>query len=175
MADAKFEPEVKRGLKRLKSTVPIAIECKRTEQPRLALFEIKEHQIAALSRFQLSPFVKKISVPAAVGNDSQRFNLKTEFDFVYCGPGKSYILVNFRFTRKAPNKRIPKGTNMAFALTIGQFKVAKAFCEAKKRVSIPYSWFEEYATELKRIKFDDGYGWDLSPLGMDELELAANK
>lgn len=168
MADAKFEPEVRLGLKNLKCSTPIAIECKKVEVPRLSFDAVSDHQVESLSEFQLSPFVKKIAVPAAVGKDKQRFNLKTEFDFVYCGPGKAYILVNFRFTRK-PAGKYPKGLNKAFAVTIEQFKVAQAIFNEQGKKSLPLAWFEEYAKPLNRVKFGDKYGWDLSPIAEVEV------
>ena len=83
---------------------------------------------------------------------------------LYCGPGKAFILVNFRGTRKVLGKDIPKGVNRAFAVTIEQFKAARELLLSQGKKSLNYGWFVEYATELSRVKFDGKYGWDLSPL-----------
>jgi hypothetical protein len=84
--------------------------------------------------------------------------------------GKSYVLVNFRFTKKAPRKDLPKGLNKCFALTPTQYLEAVKYCEGVGRKSIPIEWFQENVLELKRVKYESGYGWDLSPL-VKEVDL----
>jgi penicillin-binding protein-related factor A (putative recombinase) len=176
MADTFFEPEVRRGLRDLKSNIPLAIECKKTMEARLPLDQLKEHQIKALSEFRKNPFFKKLSVPSAVRNpqqeEYQRFHIKTEFDFIYTGPGRSFILVNFRFTKKSPRKDIRKGINRCFAITIEQFLNAKGLMESLRKASISYDWFVLNGLELKRVRFADGYGWDLAPLVIEEVDVA---
>jgi hypothetical protein len=169
VADRLFEPEVSRSLQWLsdwyRKPVALAIECKRcTTSATLPLDQVKPHQLEALIAFEKQPLAKKLPVAAPVGSSERRFHGKSEFDFIFVGPGKSYVLVNFRFTKKAPRKDIPKGLNKCFALTPTQYLEAVKYCEGVGRKSIPIEWFQENVLELERVKYESGYGWDLSPL-----------
>ena len=169
MADRLFEPEVSRSLQWLsdwyKKPVALAIECKRCmTSATLPLSQVKSHQLEALVAFEKQPLAKKLSVAAPVGRSERRFHGKSELDYNFEGPGKSYVLVNFRFTKKAPRKDIPKGLNKCFAVTPTQYLEAVKYCEEVGRKSIPIEWFQENVLELERVKYESGYGWDLSPL-----------
>ncbi len=172
MADSIFEPEISRSLKRFAATntleCGIAIECKKETGTSLAFDRVKSHQVQALIDFKSLPFVHKMRVAASVGGYKSRFQLDTGFDFLACPPGKSFVLVNFRATKKDAGKDIPKGTNRCFAVTIEDFNEHKERLLSEGRKSFPYSWFLEYALELERIRWtvDDKYvyGWDLNKL-----------
>ncbi len=171
MADKIFEPEVGRSLKRIADwgAQPLGIECKKTESPYLPFDRVKDHQIEGLLRFEKYGLVKKIAVPAAPGGADQRFQIKTEFDYVYVPKGRAYLLVNFRFTKKSPRKDLPKGLNRCFALTPDQYVRGVEENREAGRGSLPLEWFEAVALELERVRFrrvDNRleYGWDLWPL-----------
>jgi len=173
VADDVFEPEISRSLKRLvdwgRRDVALAIECKKVETPYLPFDKVKDHQIEGLLQFEKKPYYRKISVPAAVGQTKRRFQVKTPFDFIFVPPGRAYLVVNFRFTRKPARSDLPKGLNRCFAISPGQYVEAKEKFEKKGRSSLPYEWFVNEGIELERVKFrreDDSveYGWDLTPL-----------
>ena len=72
MADSVFEPEVKRILVWLQNkyggNLPsIAIECKKTQEPRLSFDKVQEHQIEGLLDFEKHGLVKKMIVSKAMG------------------------------------------------------------------------------------------------------------
>ena len=172
VADSIFEPEVSRSLKHLCSVykVPhsLAIECKKETGTSFSFSRLNDDQLKALLKFQDEPFHQKMLVSASVGGKS-RFKHKSGFDFLCCPTGKSYVLINFRATKKAAGKEIPKGTNRCFALTIDQFVDGMSeltLCE--DRQSFSYSWLDKNARELKRMRWEGdrgyGYGWDLMPL-----------
>jgi len=165
MADSSFEPEVSRSLRRIACSFgapmeSIAIECKRESGKSIAFSRINNDQVEALLAFERKPFHMKMRVAASVGGKS-RFKSKTGFDFLYCGRGKGFVLVNFRATKKAAGEAI----NRCFAVRIGAFVTAE---ESTERKSLPLDWFVENAVELERIrwKIKDKfvYGWDLLPL-----------
>ncbi len=170
MADKFFEPEISRSLKRASNLIafPVAIECKKETGTSFAFNRVEDHQLQALADFMFLPFHHKMRVSASVGGKS-RFQLKTGFDFIACPSGEAFILVNFRATKKAGGKAIPKGTNRCFALPVTQFVNEKDKMEKTEgRKSFPYSWFEKNALELERISWKEEdktvYGWDLAPL-----------
>jgi len=176
MADTAFEPEIRKSLDWLRDWGPrdvsLAIECKKVQSAFLPFNTVKQHQIEALLEFEKRPLPKKISVPAGFGN--ARFHVKTEFDFTFIPPGRAYLLVNFRFTKKAPRKDLKKGTNRCFAVTPNQYLSVKKQFESEGRSSIPYKWFVENGVELERARVEDSngysYGWDLLPLcGRDPM------
>ncbi len=172
MADSIFEPEISRSLRHLCDTITVpyslAIECKKVSGTSFSLSRINNDQLEALLYFQDKSYYQKMLVSASVGGKS-RFKLKSGFDFLCCPTGIGYILVNFRATKKAAGKEIPKGTNRCFAITVDQFVNAMSemvFCE--DRQSIPYNWFEKNALELSRVRWEVEkgyeYGWDLTSL-----------
>lgn len=173
MADSTFEPEVRRSLGWLRKAVggkviPIAIECKKTQEPRLSFGKVKKHQIEGLLEFEEQGLTRKLVVSQGFGT-ARRFTTDTPFDFVFTGAGRGYVLVNFRFTKKAPRKDIPKGTNRCFGVRIGDYVKAMEDAIAEGKASLPYDWFEENGIECKRliVKNDKGVaesGWDLEPL-----------
>ncbi len=172
MADSIFEPEISRSLKRLVNIVSInvsvAIECKKETGTSLSFDRVNQDQIDALVNFETTPFHQKMLVSASVSTQS-RFKLKSGFDFLCCPKGKSYVLVNFRATKKASGKDIPKGTNKCFVVSIGDYLEGKSNLAKEGRKSFPYSWFIENAKEAERIKWkntkdENVYGWDLSLL-----------
>ena len=172
MSDKFFEPEISRSLKRISQLIqipfPVAIECKKETGTSLAFSRVDQHQVRALVDFECASFTHKMRVSSSVGGQS-RFQLKTGFDFLACPSGKSFVLVNFRATKKDGGKAIPKGTNRCFAVPIGQYLNGKYELESvDKRRSFPYKWFEDNAMEIKRTSWEEGgkkiYGWDLSPL-----------
>jgi hypothetical protein len=169
MADAIFEPEISRSLKRLKIKIshPVAIECKKETGTSLHFDRLNDDQKTALMEFEMHNFTQKMLVSASVGGQS-RFKRKTGFDFIACPKGVAYVLVNFRATKKAAGKDIPKGTNRCFAVNIFKFLEGQSKLSAEGRRSFPYSWFDENAIELDRIKWEgdkgNEYGWDLLPL-----------
>lgn len=169
MADSIFEPEISRSLRKITNMEDpplssIAIECKKETGTSLSFSRVNEDQIEALVNFQIKPYYKKMLVASSVGGMS-RFKLKSGFDFMYCNKGKSWVVVNFRATKKASGSKIPKGTNKCFAITIDQLLDVMNTLDRK---SIPYEWFTENAVELERISWWDNasrvYGWDLFPL-----------
>lgn len=171
MADRIFEPEISRSLQRIADwgAVPLGIECKKTESPYLSFDRVKDHQIEGLFDFEKRGLVKKLAVPAAPGGMARRFQVRTEFDFVYVPKGKAYLLVNFRFTRKSPRKDLPKGMNRCFGITPSQYVDGVERSISEGRASLSLEWFEEVGIELERARFQraDGvkeYGWDLWPL-----------
>lgn len=173
MADTVFEPEISRSLKRLadwgRRDLSLAIECKKVETPYLPFDKVQDHQVEGLLAFEKRPYFQKISVPAAVGQTKRRFQIRTPFDFFFVQPGRAFLVVNFRFTRKPARSDLPKGLNRCFAVRPEQYVEAKNRYEAEGRASLPYEWFVENAVELERVKFrrDDDkteYGWDLLPL-----------
>ena len=170
MADSIFEPEISRSLKRLDFiivTTPIAIECKKTTGTSLSFSAVNDDQVTALVHFEEQHFTQKMLVAASVGGKS-RFKAKSGFDFLCCPSGRSFVLVNFRATKKAAGKDIPKGTNRCFALPIKFFVESKLQFLREGRKSFPYAWFDQNATELDRIRWQtekgNEYGWDIIPL-----------
>lgn len=173
MADSAFEPEVRRSLDWLRKVVggevpPIAIECKKTQEPRLSFDKVKEHQIKGLLEFEEHGLTRKLVVSQGFGT-ARRFTTDTPFDFVFTGAGRGYLLVNFRFTKKAPRKDIPKGTNRCFGVRIGEYVKAMEDAVAEGKASLSYDWFEENGIECERlrVKNDKGIaesGWNLEPL-----------
>jgi hypothetical protein len=173
MADSTFEPEVRRSLDWLRKVVggevpPIAIECKKTQESRLSFDKVKEHQIEGLLEFEEQGLTRKLVVSQGFGT-TRRFTTDTPFDFVFTGAGRGYVLVNFRFTKKAPRKDIPKGTNRCFGVRVGEYVKAMEDAVAEGKASLSYDWFEENGIECERlrVKNDKGVaesGWDLEPL-----------
>lgn len=173
MADSTFEPEVRRSLDWLRKAVggkvpPIAIECKKTQEPRLSFDKVKEHQIEGLLEFEEQGLTRKLVVSQGFGT-ARRFTTDAPFDFVFTGAGRGYVLVNFRFTKKAPRKDISKGTNRCFGVRVGDYVKAMEDAVAEGKASLSYDWFEENGIECERlrIKNDKGIvesGWDLEPL-----------
>lgn len=173
MADALFEPEVSRSLVVLHNlhadaVPPIAIECKRTMEARLSFDRVKEEQVQSLLDFESKGLVRKLVVSQGFGK-ARRFTGDTPFDFIMNGPGISYVLVNFRFTKKSPRKDIPKGTNRCFAVRIRDYVDAVEQEGSKGRASLNYDWFVENAIECTRIRIgtkngNTTGGWDLLPL-----------
>lgn len=171
MADAVFEPEVSRSIKHLSNNFeifyPIAIECKKVSGTSLSFDAVKDHQVQALIDFEFLPFYQKMRVASSIEGQS-RFKLDTGFDFLVCPHGKSWLLVNFRSTKKAAGKEIPKGTNKCFAVSIENFIEGKNDLLSAGRKSFPYSWFLNNAMELERCRWEVKkgyeYGWDLLPL-----------
>ena len=114
MADRLFEPEVSRSLQWLsdwyRKPVALAIECKRcTTSAALPLDQVKPHQLEGLIAFEKQPLVKKLPVAAPVGSSERRFHGKSEFDFIFVGPGKSYVLVTSASRRRLHGKTFQKG------------------------------------------------------------------
>ena len=172
MSDKYFEPEISRSLKRIAQLIhipfPVAIECKKETGTSLSFSRVDKDQIQALVDFECSSFTQKMRVASSVGGQS-RFQLKTGFDFLDCPSGKSFVLVNFRATKKDGGKDIPKGTNRCFAVPISQFLQARHELGVfEERKSFPYKWFEENALEIHRTSWKESektiYGWELSPL-----------
>ena len=172
MADKIFEPEISRSLKKfareIQSSVPVAIECKKETGTSFKTSRVEEHQLEALLDFEKFPFVQKMIVG---GGKNVKFRGKTGFDFMHCPSGKAYILINFRATRKASGRDIPKGTNRCFCLGVYEYAWAKGYHEIQlERSSIPYSWFvdSQDVLEIERCSWKENektvYGWDLSPL-----------
>lgn len=172
MSDKIFEPEISRSLKKfareIQSSVPVAIECKKETGTSFKTSRVEEHQLEGLLAFENDPFVQKMVVASGKGT---RFRGKTGFDFLHCPKGKSYILINFRCTKKSGGKSIPKGTNRCFCMPIYDFMWAKSYHEMQlHRKSIPYEWFvdNQDVMEIDRCSWHEGdhlvYGWDLSPL-----------
>ena len=173
MADHIFEPEVSRSLRWLvdwgKRDLSIAIECKKTETPYLSFNRVRDHQVEGLLEFERKPYCQKISVPAAVGQMKRRFQIRVPFDFLFVQPGRSFLLVNFRFTKKAARSDLPKGLNRCFAVSPQMYLEAKDKFIGEGRASLPYEWFVSNAIELERIRIEREvgkyeYGWDLLPL-----------
>lgn len=177
MADNVFEPEVRKSLAILQDYVyregldipSIAIECKKTQSAYFGFEQLKDHQLESLFQFKEKGYAQKMLVASAPGYTKSRFHGTTPFDFLLTGRGLSFLLVNFRFTKKAPRKDIPKGTNRCFAVTPEQYQLTKERYIAEGRASIPYEWFVEEAIECARIRYRgiDGkysYCWDLSVL-----------
>jgi hypothetical protein len=172
MADAIFEPEIKRSLLWLQKSLggnlpPIAIECKRTSNARLSFDAVKDEQVDGLTQFCKKGIVRKLIVSQGLG--ARRFTGGTPFDFLACGAGYGYLLVNFRFTKQSPRKDIAKGTNRCFAVPVDQYVQAREDAAAEGHSSLPYDWFAENAIECKRmrVKNEQGVaesGWDLSVL-----------
>lgn len=173
MADLTFEPEVRRSLDWLRKAVggkvpPIAIECKKTQEPRLSFDKVKEHQIKGLLEFEEQGLTRKLVVSQGFGT-ARRFTTDTPFDFVFTGAGRGYLLVNFRFTKKAPRKDIQKGINRCFGVRVGDYVKAMEDAIAEGKASLSYDWFEKNGIECERlrVKNDKGIvesGWDLEPL-----------
>lgn len=178
MAENAFESEVKISLVHLRRThlsmPPLAIECKKTEQAYLPLDAVKDHQVDGLVQMERVGIVRKLVSGQGYGKNS-RFSTPTPFDFLATCAGKGFVLVNFRFTKKSPRKDCKKGTNLCFALPVGQYLAAKEAHAAMGKASIPIDWFLQHATQCRRVHLDEGYGWDLSALvdgarGADEHE-----
>jgi hypothetical protein len=173
MADALFEPEVKRSLVRLQkmylgNSPSIALECKRTQEPRLSFDRISDGQIDGLLAFRRYGMAHKMVVSQGFGG-GKRFTGGTPFDFVLVGRGESYVLVNFRFTKKAPRKDIAKGTNKCFAIPIEQYIATKEVFLSEGRASLPYEWFTKNAIECSRLREKNENGvaesmWDFESL-----------
>jgi len=68
---------------------------------------------------------------------------------------KSFVLINFRNGKKKANEKI----NKAYMIGIDNFIKVKNSTEKK---SMPMEWCENNAIPLKRMRFEKGYGWDLS-------------
>ena len=172
MADSTFEPEISRSLKHILKEVlldyPVAIECKKVSGTSLPFDRVNEHQEEALLKFEEESFYQKMLVASNVGGGKSRFNLRSGFDFLACPHGRSWVLVNFRATKKAAGRDIPKGTNKCFAVSIENYIEGKADLLSEGRKSFPYLWFLNNAMELNRKRWegDKGfeYGWDLTPL-----------
>ena len=99
----------------------------------------------------------------------QRFTGNTPFDFVLVSHGYGFLLVNFRFTQKAPRKDILKGTNRCFAVSVQDYVIAKEQAMLDGKSSLTYDWFVHNAIECPRIREKNSKGiaesmWDLSPL-----------
>ena len=173
MADAIFEPEIKRSLLWLQKEMggnvpPVAIECKRTMDARLSFDKVKDEQVENLAKFVKKGIVRKMIVSQGFGNQ-RRFTGDTPFDFLMCGAGYGYLLVNFRFTKKAPRKDIAKGTNRCFAVPVDLYMQAKEDAVAEGRASLSYDWFVENTIECARLRVKNEQdvaesGWDLSAL-----------
>lgn len=173
MADAIFEPEVKRSLVWLQQEVegdvpPIAIECKKTMEARLSFDNVRDHQIANLLDFERYGLVRKLIVSQGFGK-AKRFTGDTPYDFIITGAGHGFFLVNFRFTKRAPRSDIAKGTNRCFAVPVQQYVEAKEEAQANGKASLSYDWFVAEAFECERIRRKNGNGnaesgWDLVPL-----------
>ncbi len=171
MSDPIFEPEISRSLKRLDLKInisfPVAIECKKETGTSIHFDRVNADQIKALSDFESKIFTQKMIVSASVGGKS-RFKRKSGFDFLACGAGRGYVIVNFRATKKDAGKAIPKGTNRCFAVRINDYVEGMEKLSNEGRRSFPYVWFEENALELHRIRWEVPkgfeYGWDLIPL-----------
>ena len=179
MADSTFEPEVKRSLEALadnmpmKSIKPLAIECKKCQSAYLTFDRVKEHQVEGLLNFKKKPYAHKMRVASPIQFSERRFTGTTDFDFILSPRGESFLLVNFRFTKKAPRQDIAKGTNRCFAVTPEQWLEAVELYKADGGASVNYDWFCENAKEIPRDKFkvvsESGkerteYGWDLRHL-----------
>lgn len=168
MADRVFEPEVSRSLKALQAMnlglhPPIAFECKKTESTTLHFDRITEDQLEALIDFKDRGLVRKLVGSQGYKGGSKnnhRFTSGTPFDFIASGRGHAFVLVNFRFTKKAPRKDIPKGTNRCFAVPIDVYRVGLESLRKKGYKSFPYEWFFVNAMECPRIKVDGSYIWD---------------
>lgn len=181
MADSIFEPEIRYSLKHLSSMgidpdYPIAFECKRESGNSLAFNRVNEDQLIALEDFEEKPYFHKMLVASSVGGKS-RFMLKSGFDFLYMPKGKSFVLVNFRCTKKAGGKNLPKGTNRCFAMSLRQYKKA-IYCHEGIRKSLPFEWFTDSknATEITRIRITElglkdkhFYCWDLKKIIREEV------
>ena len=173
MADALFEPEVSRGLTWLHEmsggqVPPIAIECKRTAEARLAFDRVNEQQVESLMDFSKRGFVRKLVVSQGFGR-ARRFTGVTPFDFIMTGAGKAYVLVNFRFTKNSPRKDIRKGVNRCFGVEIQEYVKAVESEGKEGRASLNYDWFVENGIECERIMITNEKGnregsWDLRPL-----------
>lgn len=173
MADAIFEPEVKRSLVWLQKehrgdVSPIAIECKKTQEPRLSFGKVKDHQVERLLDFARQGLAMKMIVSQGFGQQ-RRFTGETPFDFLMVGKGQGFLLVNFRFTKKSPRKDIPKGTNRCFAITAEDYAIAKEEAVADGKASLSYDWFVENGLECERLRVKNASevaesGWDLQPL-----------
>ena len=172
MADSIFEPEISRSLKHILQEVmldyPIAIECKKVTGTSLSVDRVNDNQIESLLEFEEKSYFQKMVVASSVGGVKSRFNLRTGFDFLACPHGRSWVLVNFRATKKAAGKEIPKGTNKCFAVSIENYVEGKDAMLAEGRRSFPYAWFVDNAIELERKRWEGEkgyeYGWDLTPL-----------
>ena len=189
MADSSFEPEIslslrmlskELGLVRMLST-GLAIECKKVSASANLSFDmVKEHQEKGMTDAMCMPFVTKMRVSAAVGGGVSRFQQDTPFDFLLMPCAISYILVNFRFTKKSPRKDITKGLNSCYAIPIYWYLHNKKelLKEGKKSMDIRYideaSKQNSGVIQLERIRYETGvtpagktayqYGWNLHPL-----------
>ncbi len=169
MPETKFEPEISRSLKKIALDIivekPIAIECKRESGTSLSFSRVEESQVKALLDFTEVPLAQKLVVAVGQGN---RFKRDTGFDFLLTPKGKAYVLVNFRATKKAGGKEIPKGTNRCFALSIHDYVDGMESLLEEGRKSFPFRWFVDNAIEIRRISWEVGdkkvYGWNLIPL-----------
>lgn len=173
MADQVFEPEVRRSLGWMHGMLggrvpPIAFECKKTQEARLAFTQVKDHQEDGLLEFESHGLVRKLVVSQGFGKN-RRFTTDTPFDFVMMGSGLGYVLVNFRFTKKAPRKDIRKGVNRCFGVRVGDYVAAREAAQEQGRASLSYDWFVEHGIECQRIRIMNKNGkkesgWDLQPL-----------
>lgn len=178
MADSVFEPEISTSLKYFREYgnsymkfVPIAIECKKvSSSARLSFDKVRDHQIKGLLRFQKEAYYNKMTVASHLGKGGGRFKGKTDFDYMFVSKGIGYLVVNFRFTKKAPRKDVEKGVNRVFAVTVDEYLEIKEELLKEGVKSIDYWWFVDNAIELPRIRIDPPqlkdkkYCWDISPL-----------
>lgn len=156
MADVTFEPEVKRSLvwlqEELNGSAPsIAIECKKTQEARLSFASVTERQIEGLLEFVRVGLAHKMVVSQGFGSKT-RFTKDTPFDFVLVGAGQGWLLVNFRFTKKAPRRDIAKGTNRCFALPVVDYLAAKEEATAQGRASLSYDWFDSNVKVPRQLR-----------------------
>lgn len=70
---------------------------------------------------------------------------------------RSFVLINYRNGKKKANEKI----NKAYLIDIVDFINIK---ESTEKKSLPMEWCENNAVPLKRMRFEKGYGWDLSLL-----------
>ncbi len=68
---------------------------------------------------------------------------------------RSFVFINYRNGKRKIEEKI----NKAYMIEIEDFIKIK---ESINKKSIPMDWCEKNAIPLKRMKFEKGYGWDLS-------------
>lgn len=188
MADTAFEPEVSISIRRLSEALThiscprgLAFECKKVSAtPSLSFEAVKEHQTAGLLEAEQAPYTMKMRVGSAVGGPS-RFQQDTPFDFLLMPHADAYILVNFRFTKKAPRKDLKVGTNVCYAIPIHWYIDTKQQLLSLGKKSMDIVLLDNAAklehscvVKLERVRYETGvdskgkkryqYGWDLLPL-----------
>ncbi|MCK4246991.1 MAG: Holliday junction resolvase RecU [Methanomicrobia archaeon] len=75
---------------------------------------------------------------------------------------RSFVLINYRNGKRKVNEKI----NEAYIIDILDFINIK---ESTEKKSLPMEWCEHNAISLKRMRFEKGYGWDLSLLLESDL------